>query len=560
MKKLLFISLAFIGVDFLAGAQSAYIPYKTDYYHLINRYEIIQGELNEQFHTGFKPYRRDQVAGFVGQLTEQPSGWGQVDRFNLEYLKNDNWEFSEDNTAMSRKPFLKKLYRKPSDFYHYRDKVMDVHINPVIYLRGGIESGADEQNFRNTRGVAIRGSVDRKVGFYTFLSTNEVIFPSWITEYIKHNGAVPGEGFWKPYGKNGYGYFSATGHISFPISKHISAQLGHDRNFIGEGYRSMILSDFSNSYMFFKLNTKIWKFNLTNMWAQLNADVILDGIGRPTDGDYPQKWFSHHRLGINLGKRFNLGVFESVMASDFDWNYMNPVIFYRWVEHQLGTPDKVMLGTDFKWNMGRAMQLYGQFALDEFVFGEFFGINGENSRRNKHGLQLGYKYINAFQVSNLDVQLEYNQARPYTYQEKFEHQSYTHYRTPLTHPRGANFREFVGIVRYQPIPRLFIKGTGVYHKYGADPDDETNMGGDVLKNRLENIGGLGLFGHEIGQGVSNEVALGTLDLSYMLRHNLFLEAAHTFRRRTAENLDAPEAAHFTRLAIRLNIGREEFNY
>ena len=99
----------------------------------------------------------------------------------------------------------------------------------------------------------------------------------------------------------------------------------------------------------FKLNTKIWKFNLTNLWSQMTADVIYNGR-RPTDGRYPQKWFSHHRLGINIGKNLNIGVFESVMANQFDWNYLNPVIFYRWIEHQLGTPDKVMLGFDGKWN------------------------------------------------------------------------------------------------------------------------------------------------------------------------------------------------------------------
>src|SRR5690606_3932158 len=119
---------------------------------------------------------------------------------------------------------------------------------------------------------------------------------------------------------------------------------------------------------------------------------------------------------IDLGKKLNVALFESAMASHFDWNYLNPVIFYRWVEHQLGTPDKVMLGTDFKWAVFPSMQLYGQFALDEFVFREFFEIDGKKSSRNKHGLQLGYKYINFLDISNLDLQLEYNQVRPYTYQ------------------------------------------------------------------------------------------------------------------------------------------------
>src|SRR5690606_34138738 len=146
-----------------------------------------------------------------------------------------------------------------------------------------------------------------------------------------------------------------------------------------------------------------------------------------------------------------------------------------WVEHQLGTPDKVMLGTDFKWAVFPSMQLYGQFALDEFVFRGFFEIDGKKSSRNKHGLQLGYKYINFMDISNLDLQLEYNQVRPYTYEEKFDYQSFSNYRTPLTHPRGANFQEVVALIRYQPLPRLNLTATGMYQRYGTDPDENSNF-------------------------------------------------------------------------------------
>ncbi|GAB3651855.1 hypothetical protein GCM10028791_21060 [Echinicola sediminis] len=558
MKRALFVALLVAFLPLWGQAQSAYINYNRDYYHLLDRYQVLQGEHLKEFHTVVKPYRRDDVGKLLEKIV--PENQGRVDAFNFNYLKNDNWEFVEESTDFSKAPLWKGIYKRPSDFYHHRNEVVDVHVNPVIYFRGGKESSEEEFNFRNTRGVAVRGSIDRKVGFYTFLSTNEVLFPSWTGRYARKNGAVPGQGFWKPYGDNGYSYFSATGYVTAQVSKHISVQMGHDRNFIGEGYRSMVLSDFSNAYMFFKVNTRVWKLQYTNLWAQMNADVFLDARGRPTDGRYPKKWYSMHRLGIDLGKRFNLGVYESVMSNKADWSYYNPVIFYRWVEHQLGTPDQVLLGTDFKWNFINGMQLYGQFTLDEFVFGEFFGVDGENSKRNKHGMQLGYKYINVFGVPNLDLQLEYNQARPYTYQEKEEYQAYTSYRTPLAHPMGANFREAISVLRYQPIPKLSLNFTGVYHYYGADPDEATNYGGDLLKNRLEGTEGMGLFGHTIGQGVENRVLLGNVTATYMLKHNLFLDVGHSYRRRTAQDLDAAETTQYSQLSLRLNISREEFNY
>ena len=564
MKKLFLLTFclaSFFTID--AFAQGAYVPFNRDYYHLLERYEIKNGNNNPSFHTGFKPYRRDHVAAFLDTLSEAEISRSKADRFNLTYLSNDNWEFISGETENSKKPFLKHLYAKPSDFYHYRDSVVDIHINPVLYLSAGFEPGFDDMRIRNSRGIEIRGSIDRKVAFYTFLTSTQTIFPSWVKDYAEQSGAVPGEGFWKRYNDSGYGFFSARAHLSFNVTRHIEAQFGHDRNFVGEGYRSMILSDFSNPYLFFKLNTKIWRFQLTNLWAQQTADIFFDNQGRPTDKiRYPKKWFSMHRLGINLGKNFNIGVFESVVSDQFDWNYLNPIIFYRWVEHQGGSPDKLMLGTDFKWNLTRGMQLYGQFGLNEFVFTEFFELEGKNSSRNKHGIQVGYKYIDVLKISNLDLQLEYNQARPYTYQEKREFQSFSNYRTPLTHPLGANFKEAIGILRYQPgfMPRLFATFTGMYQFYGDDPSADVNFGKDVLKNRTVTNTGKGLYGHYIGQGVENTVIMANLNLSYMVKQNVFLDLSHSYRKRTAEDLTIPESTNFTQFSIRVNMVRNDFNF
>jgi hypothetical protein len=262
---------------------------------------------------------------------------------------------------------------------------------------------------------------------------------------------------------------------------------------------------------------------------------------------------------MNVGKRINLGFYSSVMSDRINFNYFNPIIFLRWVEQQQGTPDKVMLGFDGKWILRPGMEFYGQFALDEFVFNEFFGKDGKDSKRNKFAIQAGYKYINAFDVTNLDLQIEWNQARPYTFQEKFANQSYSHWRTPLTHPRGANFREFVGILRYQPLPRLDLNLTGMYQYFGADENPSQNWGGDVLKNRLQGSP-TGLFGNIIGQGIENRVIQTNLTTSYMVRHNFFIDASYYFRRRTAQDLNSPISSNFMQLAFRWNFVRPDFNF
>lgn len=99
----------------------------------------------------------------------------------------------------------------------------------------------------------------------------------------------------------------------------------------------------------------------------------------------------------------------------------------------------------------------------------------------------------------------------------------------------------------------------MHQLYGADPDASTNFGGDVLKNRL--VGSpTGLFGNFIGQGIENQVIQTNLNASYMLRHNFFVDATHTFRRRTAQDLGEPESRQLIQLGVRWNFLRPDYNY
>ncbi|WP_375585456.1 hypothetical protein [Cyclobacterium xiamenense] len=550
MRLFFFHVLVLLFQAIASRAQSPLLVYDREYFQLIERLEIRQGFFTEAFHTGVKPYSRKEAVEFLEAYSDDHPNLSRTDAFNLNYLLRDSWEYTTDTLKATPQQNRRMFYRYPADFYAYKDEAWDVHVNPVLDLQAGVESGGEDLRFRNTRGLALRGSMDKKLGFYTMLATTDLVFPSWINGYVQQHGAIPGQGFWKRYGENGYSFFSARGHVTFKATRHIQMQFGHDSHFIGQGMRSFVLSDFSNPFVFVKINTRIGPVNFTNLWGQLTADILTDR-GVPTDGRYPQKWFSFHRLGVNLGKRFNLGVYESVMANRMDWNYLNPLVFYRWVEHQLGTPDKVMLGTDFKWHPFKRVQVYGQFVLDEFVFNEFFGISGRGSSRNKHGFQIGVHHVELAGVPNLDVQVEYNHARPYTFQEKFDYQSYTNYRIPLTHPRGANFREFLFLGRFQVLPTFTLRGTFLYQLHGKDPVPTANFGGDILKNRVENS--TSLFGNFIGQGEKSQAFMGTLRASYMLHHDVFLDFSQTLRRDSSD-AGSSETSTYFQAGLRLNAG------
>lgn len=562
--KSTFFSVLFSVFSLLIHAQSSMAPLNEDYYHAIDRYEVKSGRVATRIFTAVKPYKRSDIVAFVDSLPHQDIFTSRADQFNYDYLRNDSWEWSGAETSASKKPFLKALYKKKSDAFYVDEKAFDLHINPVIYLGAGQDSRRDDLVFVNTRGVEIRGMIDKKVGFYSYLTDNQAVLPSFVWDQMSLNPVIPHEGFWKEF-KDGKGvdFFQARGYITFEATKHINLQFGHDRFFIGNGYRSLIFSDFSPPAWFIKGTVKVWKLNYTFLLNQMTADVTgsLGGL-KSESGGYPNKFTALHHLSINLGKKFNLGVFEAVVFSaddstgtdHFRLDYLNPVIFYRAIEQQNGSSDNVILGLDFKWNAAKKISFYGQFVLDEFVLSHIKA--GDGWWANKFGVQAGLKYIDAFGVSNLDLQGEINVVRPYTYSHNTTYGNYSSYRQPIAHPLGSNFNELTGILRYQPIPRLNLVGKLTFIKTGRDSTG-VNWGGDILKdNRTREQE----YDNTVGQGIANNILLGSFTVSWQFKHNLFIDANLMIRKSESALPLYDNNTTISSLALRWNIARRLYEF
>lgn len=550
----------FLLLSLTVQAQSPFVPLNADYYHLIDRLEIRQNRWADGFHSTVKPYNRQSIIQLTDSLLAHPGReFSDSDYFNFDYLRNDSWEWVNPSDSIqvdpftkhlkapaapgdSREPFLKHFYHKKADFYNLQTPDIDLHINPALYVGVGIENtSGDEFNhnqrllFVNTRGLEIRGSIGRKLGFYTFFSDTQASYPEYIHQYGKiysgdSTNSAPGEGFIKPFGSNGaVDYLSARGYITFNTLKVINIQFGHDRNFFGNGFRSLLLSDNAPASLFLKLTTRLGKrIQYTNLFSSLqNKQQPLPA------GDHliPQKFTAIHHLSVNLNDHMNLGVFEAeVFSRDrLDVSYLNPIILYRYIESSQGSADNALIGLDFKANFLSQFLVYTQIMIDEFRLSAL--RQGKGDWTNKFAIQLGAKYIDAFNVPNLDLQTEFNLARPFTYSHERSatvnsgQTNYAHYNQPLAHPLGANFLEGIGIVRYQ---QKRLTGNGIFGimMYGADTSPDRNYGGNILQDYNSRVRSEGNY---IGQGRKNVITYVDLRASYMIRHNIFLEGRYMYR-------------------------------
>ncbi|MFN3404341.1 MAG: hypothetical protein ACK40G_09635 [Cytophagaceae bacterium] len=554
MHRLFCIFLLLISIG--SYSQSSYIPLNQDYYYLIERYEVLNGRMAQGFHSTIKPIQRKALMEYIDSLNVDSSRLSKSDIFNLTYMQNDSWEFSEAESSISNRPFLRHFYKRKSDFYSVHTEDFDLHVNPVIYFSGGKDFAFSRSTYTNTRGIEARGMINNKVSFYTFAADNQGRFPEYVGRWIADNDAIPGEGFKKSFKQDAgaVDFLTARGYITVNLTKNIHAQFGHDRNFIGDGYRSLILSDFATNYTFLKLNTNVWRINYMNLFTEMNA-----GTGNANQ-IFPKKYMALHHLSLRLTDNLLIGVFESeVFGQDsarrgYDINYLNPIIFYRSIEQQLGSGDNAILGINLKWNFLKHFTLYGQFVMDEFMLQEVKARRGWWG--NKFAYQAGVKYFNAFGIKNMDLLAETNIVRPYTYSHSSAYTNYTHYNQPLAHPLGANFYEAIGIVRFQPAPRLLCTGKLIYAQFGSDTTTtdigKDNMGGNINKSYIE-VANNRYFGNNIGQGIPNTLLYASLTLTYQIRHNLFVDFTQVIRQLESGLESRNLNTNFSSLSLRWNI-------
>ena len=256
-----------------------------------------------------------------------------------------------------------------------------------------------------------------------------------------------------------------------------------------------------------------------------------------------------------------MGLFEAVIfgrKDRFDFGYLNPIIFYRSIEQQSGSFDNSIAGIDFKANVAKKFQFYNQIVLDEFVLSEIKKNRGWWA--NKWAIQVGAKYIDAFNIKNLDLQLEHNRVRPFTYSHRDSVANFTHYNQPLAHPLGANFSEWIGIARYQPAPKWLVNAKLIYYTQGKDSNSTISYGSNIFYPNTPPLRNAD-FGYSIGSGWKTNVFYGSLLVQYELKENLFIELNALYRKQDTKTtpITSQKTTAFT-LGVRWNMQRREFDY
>jgi hypothetical protein len=480
------------------------IPFSHNFY---TQFDDEMNQVGTNNHTASKPYTYSEVAKYYNWAEEKEK---------IKMSKEGWW---------GRKLFNEHLVQIEAQDYWFT-------MNPIFDLRMGKSTPSTENyTYVNTRGLQIQGGLGEQINFTTTVFESQGIFADYINRYARSlqaaggNYIVPGIGLSKEFKKTQFDFPSADANITYTPSKFINLQLGYSRNFIGDGYRSLLEADGASPYPFIKINTTFWKIKYTNTYMWLK-DVRPDTLVT-VDRTYATKFMANHYLSYNVTKRLNVGFFESVIWTNsngrgFDINFVNPIIFYRSVEFASSSRSgNAVLGMTAKYKWNNFINLYGQFLLDEFSLGDV--KEGEKSWKNKYGYQLGAKYYHAFGVKGLYLQAEYNHVRPYVYAHSEVITNYGHNNQNMGHIWGSNFRELTAIARYSK-KRLFADAKMSVGVRGLDYNtaaDARNYGSDIYRDY--DIDRAYEKGVAIGQGNKANIFIADIQVGYLVNPSVNLK-------------------------------------
>lgn len=342
-----------------------------------------------------------------------------------------------------------------------------LRIDPLLNYQVGkdIEDSLHQKLVVNTRGFIATAYIGKDVYCETMFAENQAFFPNYIKSSVKATQVVPGQGRFKEFKTTGFDYAFSSGFISYQPNSHLNIQLGHGKQKIGNGYRSLLLSDNSFNYPYARFTQQWFKGRLqyTNIYAVLmNLDSASKKPTANTERLYQKKPAAFQYLSLNVSKSINLSLFQgivwragnSVNRQQVDWMYANPVIFTHAAALGLNNSSNIVVGADLKLKITNNINLYGQCMADD--------LNNTKLIGNGYGYQVGLNYFNALTVKNLFLQAEYNQVTEASYLSPIgavTNQSYSHYNQSLAYTpvNGSEmmiiadykYKRFYGNFKYQ---------------------------------------------------------------------------------------------------------------
>lgn len=513
--------------------------------HVQNRLNQLLLNADSSVYTSFRSmnWLELQQLGILRKTTIADSAFGlagqPADDYFLDRLTEDNWI----KTAGGKGVFA---------------------IDPILEGTLGISSQKDKPLLSGAAGLRMQAILGNSLSFDASVVGHSNQFAKYIDSVIVNkNYIIPGSIAAYRRQNRRFNYADVNANFTYTPNQHFLISAGYGKHFIGDGYRSLFLSDNATSYPYLRMQARLWKLTYNVLYNRYENKFWyqIDGRSQP-------KYSTIHYLGINVTDKLQVSAFDQVtwlgrdtnFRRGFDVSYINPLIYLRPIEFSVGSPDNAIIGLAFKYQLFKKGNVYGQVALDDFYLGASLDSN-KQFYGNKYALQLGMWNNDVFGVKDLSWRLEWNAVRPYTYGHGVGSNislNYSHYYQSITNPFGANFHEFISLFNYAN-KRWYGSVENLFTIRGERPADRPvtfNNGEDLWGGEQDII----RFGDKTLQGNKVKYLYNQVSAGYLInpKNRLSIQADATYRRRWATGIRQSELLFS--LGIKTNLFNSYYDY
>ncbi len=334
-----------------------------------------------------------------------------------------------------------------------------ITIDPLLQLE--VYHDMKNEDFNNTRGrmynngrgAIVQGRIGNGVEFQTIFLESQSVLPYYQSLWADSTSVIPGMGRHKEFKKYGYDYGISTSSLFIGPKSWWNLGLMYGKQFFGNGYRSLILSDAS-------MNMPMVQMGLQNQHFQYKSTVGIGQeqsripLGSTGESLFKRKLITWNYLSYLPTEKLEIALMETVVSKRWtpqgvvapELHAYIPIIGARGWMAQKDSNATVMYGANLKWNANRNTTFYGQYGWVTKGLG-------------KDALQFGALFTD-LGMKNLDLRVEYNQVGAYFYSQNVNLMSLTQQNQPLGHASGSALTEWLvkGHYRWK---RLLAQGC--YH-------------------------------------------------------------------------------------------------
>ncbi len=476
------IILLFLVLPVLSQVEN--IPVSNAVYKFLIKAEV-KGIL-ENFSSADLPLQKKEIINALINIRENQSLLSHNELSTLEYFEKEFGIKKVDVAVVfpsktdTLSLFSNRFFSNDEKLiFAYNDKSISTKFEPlasadVMYLKS--ENSEDSNVLIGNLGFRLSGSIENSFG-YNLQVTNGSLFSGsrklatrdlkygQNVKFVDLNNDVDIQESQVAY-QNGWFY----------------ASIGRETRLIGSGLNQRILTS-ANSPAFdaITIATKFdgfeYKFSHSSLMA-LHEEFY--GYNSGSFLEIPSKYMAFHRFSV---RHFwgEIGFWESVIYTErgIDLAYINPLSFFKSLEHSLRDRDNSMMGLDWTVRPINNVQLKGTYFLDDIIFSEV----GNGFWSNKAAFNIA---LNVDLPYSLDFGFEYARVEPYTFSHFKQQNSVTNDGRLIGSYLSPNSHSFSGELNYWYGSRYPLTLSLQYIEKGQNIYDEdgnllVNVGSDPLQ-------------------------------------------------------------------------------